>query len=549
MTRAHRRARGNGGRGGAPDGGKRHASRALDGSENRATGNGPGGGPADGQGRGPADGQGGEPSVDPGRRASRGRDSSQDRAQDGTADRAASNSPADGRGPGPGNGPGRALRLGRDSSGDGTANTAAGNGPGRGASCAHDGAQNSGAAGGRERGPRGARRLRPAVVCVSTLCASTLLLAGFAPAAAARPYDPAPQPAVPLTTLLSRLQGLYLQTESATESYNQAKQIADTQRAQAAAVDGQLAAQRVAVAASRDQVAVLANQMYQQGGVSPYLALLSGQTPQDFFGQRHVLGRAAAHQKDVLAGLTAGEARLSALNTQAQRALDKAQHAQSVQAARKNQVEASLRQVEATLAGLTGVQVQQLQTLEQQGENKSQQDFMDAKPLGDDPALRAPSALGDRALDFAFRQLGKPYVWGAQGPAAYDCSGLTSQAWAHAGTVIPRTSQEQWARLPHVPLALLRPGDLVIYFAKATHVAIYIGGGLIIQAPRPGSVVKVSPIAANPVLGAVRPDLGAQPLAHYAPRHVPKSAERPTPLAPPLTPDGQPADAGPATPE
>jgi cell wall-associated NlpC family hydrolase len=380
---------------------------------------------------------------------------------------------------------------------------------------------------------RGRRRLRPAAACVSAVCASTLLLAAFAPRAAAAPYDPAPQPAVPLTTLLARLQNLYLQTESATESYNQAKQIADTHRAQATAVDGQLADQRVAVAAGRDQVAVLANRMYQQGGVSPYLALLSGSTPQDFFGQRHVLDRAAAHQKQVLADLSAGEARLSALNTQAQQSLDRAQRAQSVQAAKKTQVETGLRQVEETLSGLTGVQVKELQTLEQQGENKSQQDFMDGKPLGDDPALRAPSTLGDRALDFAFHQLGKPYVWGAQGPASFDCSGLTSQAWAHAGTVIPRTSQEQWAQLPHVPLTLLRPGDLVIYFANATHVAIYIGDGLVIQAPRPGSFVKVSPIAANPVLGAVRPDMGDQPLPHYTPRLIPPPAERPTPLTPP----------------
>ncbi|MEE4543287.1 NlpC/P60 family protein [Streptomyces sp. V4-01] len=387
-----------------------------------------------------------------------------------------------------------------------------------------------------DRQDRGVR-VRPAAMCAGVLCAGTLLLAALAPQAAATPYDPPSQPAVPLTTLLSRLQNLYLQTESATESYNQARQIADTQRAQAAAVDGQLADQRVAVAASRDQVAVLANRMYQQGGVSPYLALLSGRTPQDFFGQRHVLDRAAAHQKQVLAGLTAGEARLAALNTRAQQALDRAQRAETVQAARRTQVENGLRQVEETLAGLTGVQVQELQTLEQQGEDKSQQDFMDAKPLGDDPALRAPSALGDRALDFAFRQLGKPYVWGAQGPDAFDCSGLTSQAWAHAGTVIPRTSQEQWAQLPRVPLALLRPGDLVVYFAQATHVALYIGDGLVIQAPRPGSFVKVSPIAANPVLGAVRPDMGAQPLPHYTPRPVPKSAEQPTPLTPPATPE------------
>lgn len=121
-------------------------------------------------------------------------------------------------------------------------------------------------------------------------------------------------------------------------------------------------------------------------------------------------------------------------------------------------------------------------------------------------------------------------MWGAEGPKAYDCSGLTSRAWEHAGTTIPRTSQEQWKQLPHVPLNLLRPGDLVVYFPGATHVAMYIGNGMVIQAPRPGGVVKISPIAANPVLGAVRPDADDPSMKHYVSPVAPKSAHDPTPL-------------------
>jgi cell wall-associated NlpC family hydrolase len=385
--------------------------------------------------------------------------------------------------------------------------------------------------------------LRSTVVCGALLAAAALGLPA-APQAAARPYDP---PAVPLDQLLTQLQTYYQQTETATEAYNQAKETADQQRTKAEDVDRQLADQRVAVATAKDEVGLLARQMYQYGGVSPYLSLLTGQTPQDFFEQRHVIQRAAGHQQDVLDELTGGEARLNTLNTQAQHALDTAQHAQNLLATQKTQVEAHLKQVEAVLAGLTGVQIDQLQTLEEQGVDKAQHDFLDSKALGDDPALRAPSQPGDRAIAYAFSQLGKPYVWGAEGPDSFDCSGLTSQAWAHAGTPIPRTSQEQWAKLPHVPMALLRPGDLVIYFSGATHVALYIGNGQVIQAPRPGSTVKVSPIAANPVLGAVRPDLGKQPLKDYKPRAVPRQAEAPTPIAvtPPKPPVALPPPAAP----
>lgn len=72
--------------------------------------------------------------------------------------------------------------------------------------------------------------------------------------------------------------------------------------------------------------------------------------------------------------------------------------------------------------------------------------------------------------------------------------------------VIPRTSEEQWRRLKHVPVEDMRPGDLIIYFADASHVALYIGDGKIIQAPRPGRWVYVSPAASMEILGVVRPD-------------------------------------------
>src|SRR5690606_9543754 len=70
----------------------------------------------------------------------------------------------------------------------------------------------------------------------------------------------------------------------------------------------------------------------------------------------------------------------------------------------------------------------------------------------------------------------------------------------------------------------LRPGDLVVYFPEATHVALYLGDGMVVQAPRPGARVKVSPIAANPVLGAVRPDPDGEPLRQYEPPELPEGA-------------------------
>ncbi|NUU22507.1 MAG: C40 family peptidase, partial [Streptomycetaceae bacterium] len=116
-----------------------------------------------------------------------------------------------------------------------------------------------------------------------------------------------------------------------------------------------------------------------------------------------------------------------------------------------------------------------------------------------------PGPAGRAAVGFAITQIGRPYVWGATGPDAYDCSGLTSRAWQNAGATVPRTSQEQWAQLPRVPLSELRPGDLVVYFPDATHVGMYLGAGLIVHAPRPGRHVTTAKVDSLPILGAVRP--------------------------------------------
>lgn len=105
-------------------------------------------------------------------------------------------------------------------------------------------------------------------------------------------------------------------------------------------------------------------------------------------------------------------------------------------------------------------------------------------------AYTGPTASqADKAVAFAYAQLGKPYVWGAAGPSSYDCSGLVSAAWAAAGVSIPRITYDQWASLPHIPMSDLQPGDLILYNGES-HVSIYVGGGYIIDAPHTGAVVE-----------------------------------------------------------
>lgn len=107
-----------------------------------------------------------------------------------------------------------------------------------------------------------------------------------------------------------------------------------------------------------------------------------------------------------------------------------------------------------------------------------------------------------KAIEFATTQVGDPYVWGATGPDAWDCSGLMLRAWAAAGVQIPRVSRDQATFGEKVTRAELRPGDLVFYFTPVSHVAMYIGDGKIVHAPRPGKTVEIVPLdQPGPVTG------------------------------------------------
>ncbi|MFD9795609.1 NlpC/P60 family protein [Streptomyces sp. NPDC059070] len=354
-----------------------------------------------------------------------------------------------------------------------------------------------------------------------SVCATALVVAALVSAVPAAHAAPAP-PDGSVATLLTQLQTLYRQAEEASETYNAAEERLKVRRADEKKVAAGLARARTALAESRRAAGRLAREQYQgRSELSTYLQLLLARDPQGALDQGHLLRRAADERRVTLARLARSEQQADGLARAARKALDE----QTVLAARqrtaRDEVRARLKDVEGLLASLSLDQLAELARLEGEGTAKAQRELLATGALS---GVRAPSEEGEQALRYAVGQLGKPYVWGAEGPGSYDCSGLTSQAWAHAGRAIPRTSQEQWAELPRVPLRSLRPGDLVVYFPKATHVAMYLGDGLVVQAPRPGARVKVSPIAANPLLGAVRPDPTAGPLSAYRPPKLPPGA-------------------------
>ncbi|MET8469499.1 NlpC/P60 family protein [Streptomyces sp. NPDC006422] len=334
---------------------------------------------------------------------------------------------------------------------------------------------------------------------------------------------PGPDGTRSVAELLTDLQRLYQDAEVATEAYNATAEELKERRRTADDLAEKLAAARSSLHSSRTDAGRLAREQYQgRSDFSPYLRLLLARNPQQALDEGHVMRRAARERQATVDRLAGREKKTDALATKARDALDEQMRLAERQKKERDAVRNRLKEVEQLLASLTADQLADVARLEEAGVSRAQRAFMASGALGS--AGRAPSEAGDEALSYAVRQIGKPYVWGAEGPDSFDCSGLTSQAWSHAGRTIPRTSQEQWARLPHIPLSELRPGDLVVYFPKATHVAMYLGDGMVVQAPRPGAKVKVSPIAANPLLGAVRPDMSAPAMRGYVPPELPAGA-------------------------
>ncbi|MFE9293337.1 C40 family peptidase [Streptomyces niveus] len=394
-----------------------------------------------------------------------------------------------------------------------------------------------------------------------SVCTAALAVLAAIPCTAPAGAAPVPDDGAPrsVSALLTDMRKLYQQAEEATEDYNATEVKLKAQRARVKNVGAGLTGARESLVRSRAQIGQLARQQYQGSSeLSSYVELLLADDPQHALDQKHLMDRAQQGRLSTVARFTNGERRADTLAAQSRKVLAEQQALAAKQKKQRDTVRTKLTDVEKMLASLTAEQIAAIAEREEADTDKAQEKLITSGALGDaapepEPngdadtdtdtdtvpdtatrsggasrSLRAPSANGGKALNYAVEQIGKPYLWGAEGPEAYDCSGLTSRAWARAGVNVPRTSQQQWAELPRVKLSELRPGDLVVYFPKATHVAMYLGEGKVVHAPRPGSRVKVSPLASNPLLGAVRPDPGAEPMdaESYRPPELPPGATK-----------------------
>jgi cell wall-associated NlpC family hydrolase len=277
--------------------------------------------------------------------------------------------------------------------------------------------------------------------------------------------------------------------EPVIEQYNDVHGKLLKNQAQLKKLNQQLAPLQLQVDAALSQVRGLATDAYMQGAPNAFNAMLMSGSPTGLTDKLTLLDQLARHQQDQIAGV----AKLRDQYAQAKADLDLL--TKSI-AARDTDLAQKKKAIEAKINSLQKLRLQ----------------AYGAAGPDDGPFKTGPCPVtytndkGGRAAQRACDLIGKPYVFGSEGPNSYDCSGLTKEAWASVGVHLDHYTKDQWNEGKPVSRADLQPGDLVFYYPGTLHhVAIYIGGGMVVHAPHTGDHVRMGTIERGPIAGFRRP--------------------------------------------
>ena len=316
---------------------------------------------------------------------------------------------------------------------------------------------------------------RCATIAVAALAAAALL--AVAGSAGAQPQPTVSQVQAKLKTLTQKENWLI-------QRYDQATQDLASARQRLKLVNREVAKDQAAAQAMRDQIAQIASDVYMNGAMSSVAALLTSADPETLLSQSAILTHLSTDQYQQLQQVITTDRQLAGAHLMAKRTEQAVGKLQKQLGSQHASLEKLITQQKALLASLTPKQQQQ-----QLGGGGTT--TTTTKTGGGGSHYTGPTGTqAQKAVAFAYGALGCPYVFGATGPCSsgYDCSGLTMSAWASAGVSIPRTSYGQ-ATLPAVSTSSLQPGD-ILEFAGDSHVGLYVGGGMLIDAPQPGMTVE-----------------------------------------------------------
>ena len=297
----------------------------------------------------------------------------------------------------------------------------------------------------------------------------------------------------------AKVDTLYHQAERASERYNDAKLEMRKDRTRLHALQSDLHRQQTKVATIRRQVASSVVAQAQGQALSSTTQVMLSNNPDAFLDELSTVTQYNDQRSQMMADFAVQARRLEMRQADAKRELSRITATKRQLGAEKARIDdrsAKAKQLLSTLKDRAA----------QARASRSEDRTAAAAQSGAAPTIAAPaSGRAAAAVNYALAQVGKAYVYGAAGPSAFDCSGLTMMAWQQAGVGLPHSSGAQMGSGTPVSQSELQPGDLVFYYSPVSHVGMYIGNGQIVNAENPSVGVKITGVNSMPYAGAVRP--------------------------------------------
>ncbi|MET9442585.1 NlpC/P60 family protein [Streptomyces sp. NPDC006610] len=300
----------------------------------------------------------------------------------------------------------------------------------------------------------------------------------------------------------AKVDKLYQEAEQATEKYNGAKEKQEKLQKEISTIQDNVARGQEEVNELRDGLGSMASAQYRSGGIDPSVQLFLSADPDDYLDKASTLDQLSSQQVDALKKIQEKQRELAQDRAEASDKLKDLASTRTELGKKKQEVQAKLAEAQKLLNTLTAAEKAALAAEEERASRDSGRSALAASASGS-----AAPATGRASSAYAAAQskIGSPYVYGASGPSSFDCSGLTSWAFAQAGVQIPRTSQAQASYGTRIySQSDLRVGDLVIFYSDLHHVGFYAGNGQVLHAPRSGTVVRYESINNMPYQFGVR---------------------------------------------
>ena len=333
-------------------------------------------------------------------------------------------------------------------------------------------------------GPRNAHRRpgrawgRVATVIGATALFSLVLPFGIGGAA---PSQPMPS----LKDLVAQARALSNEINSLNEQYNGLRIQLTQAQTEARVAEGTYVRDLTELRAGNLAVGQLAAQSYMNGGLSTPLELLTTSTASTLIGRAAFVQELQKENGDQVSQIAEGVAAAQRARASAEQQTQRAKRLTAQMATKRHQAQGKITLLNSSVF------------------KKAMAVF---NQTGNYPTFSIPTAntIGAQALRWALSRRGDPYVWGAAGPSSFDCSGLVLWAYAKVGISLPHFTGDQWQMGVHVGRNQLEPGDLVFFYPDIGHVGLYIGNGLMVDAPDFGEDVQVQQVMWNVYVGAVR---------------------------------------------